>query len=102
MTSNWKLTPSNGTLLSALNGTLRVYFQTNTSQTLAVDFCAQVVASLLNANWYKSAYDSNYNSAAVVINQVNSYIFSTTSYSAGESAANSLVSTAQGLNNNPC
>jgi hypothetical protein len=98
----WTLAPSNGTLLSALNGTLRVYFQTNTSQTLAVDLCAQVVAALLNANWYKSAYDSTYNSAAVVISQVNSYVFSTTSYSAGYGAANSVVSTAQGLNNNPC
>jgi hypothetical protein len=96
-TSGWNLVGTNS-LLSALSGGLTV--QKDTKHKLPAAFAAQCVASLLNANWYGSAYNSSYSNAAAIKSAVNAILL--LEYEEANSQAQALVTAGQAANKNSC
>jgi hypothetical protein len=96
-THGWTMVGTNS-LLKALSGGLTL--QKSRSQKLSAAFAAQCVASLLNANWYGSAYNSSYSSAAAIKNAVNAILAQ--EYEEAHSLAQSLITAAQAANKNSC
>jgi hypothetical protein len=100
-TSGWTLVGTNS-LLSALSGGLTLQQAKNKSQSqkLPAAFAAQCVASLLNANWYGSAYNSSYSNAAAIKSVVNAIL--SQEYENANSQAQQFVTAAQIANKNNC
>jgi hypothetical protein len=100
-TSGWTLVGTNS-LLNALGGGLTIQqAKGKSSQKLPAAFAAQCVASLLNANWYGSAYNSSYSNAAAIKSVVNA-ILAQSEYEEANSSAQAFVTAAQAANMNSC
>jgi hypothetical protein len=100
-TTGWTLVGTN-TLLNALKDVKDggLIIQKSASQKLPAALCAQIVAGLLNANWYQSAYDTNYNSPDSVVKAVNSIL--SLAYSDANTQAGYLITYAQNINIHTC
>ena len=96
-THGWTLVGTNS-LLSALSGGLTV--QKDKSHKLAAAFAAQCVASLLNANWYGSAYNSSYSNAAAIKSVVNAIL--ALEYEEANQQAQALITAGLAANKNSC